>query len=146
MNTYPICDYLHFRDRHDAASLSYRNRAKILFVNRSPSVPYGFRAGTKAPRNSGTQLKSQELAPLKQFRFFSFQRRCSEPNLTKTLQEVLCNYTQNYKRTNLCDFYSSDGIRVNLYVLLMMREGIGNLNCFFILKIICATDRYQTFF
>lgn len=43
----------------------------------------------------------------------------------------------------MCDFYSSDGIRVNSYV---MREGIGNLNCFFILKIICATERYQTFF
>ena len=32
MNTYPICDYLYFRDRRDAATLRYRNRAKIIVL------------------------------------------------------------------------------------------------------------------
>ena len=46
-------DYLHFRDRRDAASLRYKIAPKspFLCVNRS-AIQYGFRAGTKALQNS----------------------------------------------------------------------------------------------
>ena len=39
MNTYPIYDSLHFRDRRDAASLRYRNHAKIT-VSMLDQKPY----------------------------------------------------------------------------------------------------------
>ena len=32
MNTYPICDWLHFRDRPGAALLRYRNRDELTFL------------------------------------------------------------------------------------------------------------------
>ena len=55
MNTYPICDYLHFRDRRGRSfsplQKSRRNRRSYV---RTEPLQYGFRAGTIALRNSET--------------------------------------------------------------------------------------------
>ena len=51
MNTYPICDRLHFRDPRRAAQLGSITettpKAPFLYVNRS-RIQYGFCAGVKA--------------------------------------------------------------------------------------------------